>query len=124
MTRIFESKGFILRVTSRSCFHSFTQQYVFINQDSVRQVLYKEKNGDFDELPKQAVTYIISKKKFDAIRKLCFRGLEIGIGLCTTRNSFSLSDGKSSTCFADARCADNDDIMQAISNLVGLKSGR
>ena len=121
LNTVFKSTSFILRINSSGCFHDFTQQYIFIQKDSIYNVLYKEKSGYKTKFPKEYITYAISKKTFETFKIYCFHGLEIGTNLCTNSKYFSFSDNKHKTYFVDARCDHDDDIMQNIADLIGVK---
>jgi hypothetical protein len=112
LNRIFLSDSICITLNSSGCFHSHTSRYYIVKKEGNYILNYVDINGD-KRKPK-----LMKSKTYTSLKELCIKGLSLGLGLCTTRDTITISDKTHSTYFMDDRCSSTDDYLDKIDSLL------
>jgi hypothetical protein len=114
---IFMQDKISLLVGSNGCFHSVSVEYSFVKKADYFEATYIKTHSRTIKCKGKVK---LSNEKMEQIHKLCVYGLSIKQGGCTTSVAFELTAKAQKISFNDDRCANEDDLMNRIGEIVGV----
>lgn len=109
---IFLSDSICITLKSSGCFHREVSTYFIVKKGENRLLSYIDSHGN------KRKSKPLESKKYMTLKNTCLKGLSIGTGFCTTRETVLISDRKSATYFIDGRCSDTDSYLDKINSLL------